>query len=184
MSKFSNILKLQTLLQSRKRLKRKDIAKALGVSERMVRKYIQDLQLANVNIKSISGPNGGYELVESNYIESAVINESSSTYSTKNQNYIKEYIENEIGKFNTEEIALKLLIRKPISYSVSEKIQVPKQIIKWNKEDESIIYTAKITGKQDIIKWILSMGTAVTILEPEILKDEIKEILKNMIEWI
>ncbi len=55
------------------------------------------------------------------------------------------------------------------------------------KEDEvdlTIIYTAKITGKQDIIKWVLSMGTAVTILEPETLKEEIKEILKNMIDLI
>ena len=68
MSKFSNLLRLITLLKSNKRIKRKEIADALGVSERMVRKYISDLQEANITIESIPGPNGGYELKGHNYL--------------------------------------------------------------------------------------------------------------------
>lgn len=310
MSKFSNLLKVLTLLKSHKRIKRKDIAEALGVSERMVRKYIDDLQQANINIKSISGPNGGYELNGYDYLISLTIDdkelkslqlaiedlkdkdksyihnlenildklqlnndisnnnsnsvcESSQAYLQNEQDYelelqsacitrnkirmsyhsissgdsirvvrpyaiitkedmnyliayceerksertfklkrinwiqvldekfeiekyfdIKEYMKNTIGIFNDEEIDLKLLIRKPFSYSVSERTYVENQKIKWNKVDESIIFIAKMRGKQDIIKWILSMGESVTIIEPQNLKQEIKSILENMIELI
>lgn len=311
MSKFSNLLKLLTLLKSHKRMKKKEIAQALGVSEMMVRKYISDLQEANINIKSISGPNGGYELNGYDYLINLNINNNelvalelalnelkiknpkyindlesltdkikinndllqdnynsnisqlSSMYLDKENDYelelqsacitrnkvrikyhsissgdsirivrpytiitrnnlkyliaycekrqsvrtfklvrikeidvlldkfepdsnfnIKEYMKNTIGLFNEEEIDLKLYIRKPFSYSVSEHIYVENQKIKWNMKDESIIFEAKINGKKDIVRWILSMGDSVTILEPVSLKEEIKSILKNMIELI
>ena len=310
MSKFSNLLRLITLLKSNKRIKRKDIAEALGVSERMVRKYISDLQEANITIDSIPGPNGGYELKGHNYLlnlntdnqevkslEKAleqlkqqefeyiddlesltekvksnnqfindttygVISETEETYSDKEEDYeleiqsacltrqklkisyhsmssgdsvriirpyaviskndmryviaycenrktirtfklirinwieilsdkfeidssfdIKEYMKNTIGIFNNDEIKLKLLLKKPFSYSVSERKYVENQYIIWN-EDESIIFEATMNGKEDIIRWILSMGECVTILEPLYLKEELKNILKNMINTI
>ena len=310
MSKFSNLLKLITLLKSNKRIKRKEIADALGVSERMVRKYISDLQEANITIESIPGPSGGYELKGHNYLlnlntdnqevkslEKALeklkqqdfeyitdlesltekvksnnelskyvaydsINESSGTYLDKEEDYelelqsacltrkklkisyhsissgdsvrvirpyalitrkdtkyliaycesrkeirtfkiirinwievledkfdidssfdIKEYMNNTIGIFNNDEIKLKLLLKKPFSYSVSERAYVENQHITWN-DDETIIFEATMKGKQDIVRWILSMGESVTILEPLYLKEELKNILKNMIDII
>ena len=68
MSKFSNLLKLLTLLKANDRMKRKDLAEALGVSERMIRKYIDDLVEANINIESISGPSGGYQIKGYDYL--------------------------------------------------------------------------------------------------------------------
>ncbi len=310
MSKFSNLLRLITLLKSNKRIKRKEIADALGVSERMVRKYISDLQEANITIESIPGPNGGYELKGHNYLlnlnadneevkslEKAleqlkqqefeyiddlesltkkvksnneltnnttygIISESEETYLDKEEDYeleiqsacltrhklkisynsissgdsirvirpyavitkndmryaiaycenrktirtfklirinwievlsdkfeidssfdIKEYMKNTIGIFNNNEIKLKLLLKKPFSYSVSERKYVENQHITWN-DDETIIFEATMNGKEDIIRWILSMGEYVTILEPLYLKEELKNILKNMINTI
>ena len=313
MSKFSNLLKLLTLLKANDRMKRKDLAEALGVSERMIRKYIDDLVEANINIESISGPSGGYQIkgydyllnidVEKEEIESldivinemksecrekiyidnlealstklksvcknedfectSYINESIPNYLDENVNIeldiqaasitrkkiivsyqsissgttvrtlrpyaivtrnnmkyliayceqrndirtfkltriksievlndkfeidngfdLKEYMKNKIGIFTDEDINLKLLIRKPFSYSVSERIYAENQTIKWNKDDESILFEAYMNGKKDIIRWILSMGKSVTIIEPVELKDEIKNILKDMIENI
>ena len=310
MSKFSNLLKLITLLKSNKRIKRKEIADALGVSERMVRKYISDLQEANITIESIPGPNGGYELKGHNYllnlntdnqevkslekaleqlkqqefeyiddlesltkkvksnneltndITYGIISESEETYLDKEEDYeleiqsacltrhklkmsyhsissgdsirvirpyavitkndmryviaycenrktirtfklirinwievlsdkfeidssfdIKEYMKNTIGIFNNNETKLKLLLKKPFSYSVSERKYVENQHITWN-DDETIIFEATMNGKEDIIRWILSMGECVTILEPLYLKEELKNILKNMINTI
>ena len=310
MSKFSNLLRLITLLKSNKRIKRKEIADALGVSERMVRKYISDLQEANITIESIPGPNGGYELKGHNYllnlntdneevkslekaleqlkqqefeyiddlesltkkvksnneltndITYGIISESEETYLDKEEDYeleiqsaclmrhklkmsyhsissgdsirvirpyavitkndmkyviaycenrktirtfklirinwievlsdkfdinssfdIKEYMKNTIGIFNNDEIKLKLLLKKPFSYSVSESKYVENQHITWN-DDETIIFEATMNGKEDIIRWILSMGECVTILEPLYLKEELKNILKNMINTI
>lgn len=310
MSKFSNLLRLITLLKSNKRIKRKEIADALGVSERMVRKYISDLQEANITIESIPGPNGGYELKGHNYllnlntdneevkslekaleqlkqqefeyiddlesltkkvksnneltndITYGIISESEETYLDKEEDYeleiqsacltrhklkmsyhsissgdsirvirpyavitkndmryviaycenrktirtfklirinwievlsdkfeidssfdIKEYMKNTIGIFNNNETKLKLLLKKPFSYSVSERKYVENQHITWN-DDETIIFEATMNGKEDIIRWILSMGECVTILEPLYLKEELKNILKNMINTI
>jgi len=310
MSKFSNLLRVITLLKSNKRIKRKEIADALGVSERMVRKYISDLQEANITIESIPGPNGGYELKGHNYllnlntdnqeikslekaleqlkqqdfeyiadlekftekvksnnkltndIRDDIISESDVTYLDKEEDYelelqsaclmrnklkisyhsissgdsirvirpyavitkndmrhliaycekrktirtfkvirinwievlkekfdidssfdIKDYMKNTIGIFNNDEIKLKLLLKKPFSYSVSERTYVENQHITWN-DDGTIIFEATMNGKPDIIRWILSMGENVTILEPLYLKEEIKNILKNMIDII
>lgn len=63
MSKFSNILKMIKLLEGAKEpIKRKDIAEHLGVSERMVRKYVNDIKEANLGIISTPGKNGGYQI--------------------------------------------------------------------------------------------------------------------------
>lgn len=68
MSKFSNLLKLIVLLKSKNRMKTKELAEALNVSERMIRKYIADLNEANINVQSIPGPNGGYKLSGNEYL--------------------------------------------------------------------------------------------------------------------
>lgn len=63
MSKFTNILKMIELLEGAKEpIKRKNIAEHLGVSERMVRKYVDDIKGAEINIISTPGKNGGYQI--------------------------------------------------------------------------------------------------------------------------
>ena len=65
MSKFANILKMMDLLFRYERMNRSQLAKEIGVSERMIRKYVKDFQEANssnIEIKSFTGPNGGYEI--------------------------------------------------------------------------------------------------------------------------
>lgn len=314
MSKFSNLLRLLILLKSKKRMKTKELAEALEVSERMVRKYMVDLAEANIKIDSIPGPTGGYELKGDDYLlnldiskEEAVALQLASTelknhsnfsminplqslvdkikvvdncrykyedysdntvispkilnaekenkfeleiqaaiimnkklkisydsassgpssrivrpYSiiTRNsQKYLigycekkekilifkliriemaeildekftipqefnsKDFMKNHLGLFNEETIHLSLLINKPFSKSVSEAIYADNQVITEN-EDGSILFEGTMMGKTDIIRWILSMRTAVTILEPNELKQEVKEELKNMLNTI
>lgn len=63
MSKFSNILKMIKLLEGAEEpIKRKEIAEYLGVSERMVRKYVDDIKEAKLGIISTPGKNGGYQI--------------------------------------------------------------------------------------------------------------------------
>lgn len=303
------MLKMIVLLQSRKRIKTKELAEVLGVGERMIRKYIADLEEANINIISIAGPTGGYELKGYDYlkrlnidkkelvalklailemkknenyefyedlkilgekinlvakdkvsyevkeqeefggatistndleqelqIQAAIItkNKVNIMYSAvnsatsqrvvrpyaliskgdfryliafcemrqeirtfkmiriqtlevlndkfeKDENFdIKEFTKGQIGLFHDETIHLKLIIRAPLSYSISEKILVSDQEIIW-QEDKSIIFKATMTGKVDIIRWLLSMQSYVTILEPLDLKNEVKDELKKML---
>lgn len=306
MSKFSNLLRLITLLKSNERMKRKDLAEALGVSERMIRKYMVDLAEANINVVSISGPNGGYELKGYEYLLNLNINDEeiaalelaldelntnndtyinnlmslrdkikinnslecdnneyivydSSEYymerpidyelslqsacvtrkkvrvsfnnllqetvkitlnpylivSQNDKKYLIAYCEDKKNKeildistinmvevlndtfdidndfnideyfnntdlLNKKEDTLKLIIRKPISYVVSKNVYYKNQVIKW-RNDESIVFESDIPDKEEAIKWILSMGKSVTIIKPISLKEEIKEIIKEML---
>jgi len=295
-------------------MKTKELASALGVSERMVRKYMLDLAEANINVESISGPTGGYELKgydyllnlditkkesvalqmvvkefeeknnfllidelesikdkikiidesrnkygdysENNIIERLPLNaekenkfeleiqvacisnrklkmtyESVSSGNTtriirpygivtrNNQKYLiafcetkqeiltfklvriesieildenftvpkdfslRTFMKNYLGLFNDETMSIKLLINKPFSKSVSEGIFTEDQTIIKN-EDGSILFQGTMSGKTDIIRWILSMSTYVTILEPIDLKHEVKQILVKMLQTI
>ena len=69
MSKFSNIIKMMNLLIINERMNRSQLAKEIGVSERMIRKYIDDFKEANIEINSFSGPHGGYEINLKNDLE-------------------------------------------------------------------------------------------------------------------
>lgn len=69
MSKFSNIIKMMNLLIINERMNRSQLANEIGVSERMIRKYIDDFKEANIEINSFSGPHGGYEINLNNDIE-------------------------------------------------------------------------------------------------------------------
>ncbi|MDW8802506.1 WYL domain-containing transcriptional regulator [Clostridium sp. A1-XYC3] len=60
MSKLANILKMIILLKCRGKMKIKDLAEALEINERMVRKYKDDLEQAGIYLSSTSGINGGY----------------------------------------------------------------------------------------------------------------------------
>lgn len=60
MSKFSQLLKMVKMLETGSIIKTETLAKSLGVSERMIRKYANDIRDAELPIKSLSGPSGGY----------------------------------------------------------------------------------------------------------------------------
>lgn len=311
MSKFSNLLRLLIIFKSEGRVKSKDIASALCISERMVRKYINDLLEAGINVQSIPGPTGGYEIIGYDYLlnvnltdeeliafkiiceESNIENDKLKSYlesleeklqvqrnltkeykdfsnnvflnskvnnlklqnnieiilykaiiqnkkvdmsytslghgnsnrvihpykivTRSNFKYVIAYCEksnevrtfklvridkieileekfkipedvdldnltkdNKLGIMTGEDLDVKLLIKSPFSYSVRERIYSQNQKIKVNA-DESIIFEATLNGKEDTIRWILSMKSCVTIIEPISLKEEIKEELKKMI---
>lgn len=92
---------------------------------------------------------------------------------------VKDVLESCIGIYKDSEVSLKLKIKKPLSYIVSEKIWVDNQKIEW-LEDESIIFTAKMRGVTEVKSWILSMGMHVEVLEPQSLREEIVNELKKL----
>lgn len=60
MSKITNCILMLELLQSGKVYSVKDLSKELGVTERMIRYYKEQLELSGYNIQSFKGPGGGY----------------------------------------------------------------------------------------------------------------------------
>lgn len=312
MSKFSNMLKMIILLQSRGKMKIRDIADILEVDERMVRKYKSDLEEAGVYINSMRGIDGGYELKNFDYLMkinikdeelaalkfasmqfeganfiyskelqsltdkiSAVKNSQNKVKGNVNYfvktnaespnegnrkkvldihnsilsktkmeiNYfalssgenrrvirpyaiisykdslyivaycekrnalrdfkisrikdyrmlndkfiipekfsIKKYMNNNFGIYRDGVFNVKLHIYRPMSYIISEKIWVSNQKITWN-EDKSIIFEAVMQGKTEIKSWILSMGSSVKVIEPQELKDIVKDEIKKTMDY-
>lgn len=63
MDGLGNILKMIFILKTQKKIKIKDLADELGVSERQVRRYKSEID-KYFNIKSTTGSDGGYSLID------------------------------------------------------------------------------------------------------------------------
>ena len=66
MSKVANMLNMLQMLKDGKIHSIKELAEKLEVSERMVRQYKQELELAGIYLKSTTGKYGGYQLEAGN----------------------------------------------------------------------------------------------------------------------
>jgi len=69
---------------------------------------------------------------------------------------------------------VELKIDFPMSIKVSERIWVEDQEITFN-EDNSIIFKAKMTGLDDLVNWVLGLGSSVEVIKPEELKQRVKD---------
>ncbi|WZL74329.1 WYL domain-containing transcriptional regulator [Clostridiaceae bacterium 35-E11] len=68
MSKVGNALRMFIILQSRGKMKIKDLARELEVDVRQIRRYRDDLMQAGIYIKSDTGKYGGYSIENNNAI--------------------------------------------------------------------------------------------------------------------
>ena len=65
MGKITNIMLMLDYLNTGKKYTTKELATKLGISERMVRYYKQELESAGIYIDTFMGPNGGYFMLNS-----------------------------------------------------------------------------------------------------------------------
>lgn len=70
MGKFSNMLFMIDLLNTGNKYSVKELSQKLGVTERMIRYYKEELENNGIFIESFKGPNGGYFMLDrvKNYI--------------------------------------------------------------------------------------------------------------------
>lgn len=70
MGKFSNMLYMIDLLNTGNKYSVKELSQKLGVTERMIRYYKEELENNGIFIESFKGPNGGYFMIDKvkNYI--------------------------------------------------------------------------------------------------------------------
>lgn len=63
MSRLRNSLKVIEILKSKPIVSSKEISEQVGVSDRMIRKYITELKEAGLDVISVAGPKGGYKMI-------------------------------------------------------------------------------------------------------------------------
>lgn len=94
---------------------------------------------------------------------------------------ISDYMKNCIGVFKGEAIKLRLKIWEPLAQVVRETVYTDNQNIEEIPEEQAILYTATMRGRQEIVAWILSMGSKVKVIDPAGLREEIAEESRNIL---
>lgn len=64
MGKITNVFYMVDLLSTGKKYSVKELATEMGISERMVRYYKEELEKVGIYIESFKGPNGGYFMLD------------------------------------------------------------------------------------------------------------------------
>lgn len=159
MSKISNILNFISLLNTGKKFSIKELASELEVSERMVRKYKEELELAGIYITGLKGPYGGYVLEKKVITPIVKLNE-------KDIEILKD-----LNNKKYEDLITKLKIiasqydfnTKPVANEKFNKIQ---QAIK-EKNKIKIVYSSPVVGETERViqpfeMFLFSKGWHVT----------------------
>lgn len=114
-------------------------------------------------------------------IKQCIITSNKFNKNINMKDFIKKYKENNIGIFNGKDYNVVLKINPPLANTIEERIWVDNQKIE-KLENGSILFSATMKDGPELISWILSMGDAVQIIEPDILRNQILEkidIMKN-----
>ena len=64
MSKISNTIKMLNYLNTGNKYNVKELSEKIGITERMVRYYKQELESAGIPIETFMGPDGGYYIIK------------------------------------------------------------------------------------------------------------------------
>ena len=95
---------------------------------------------------------------------------------------LKHYLENTVGiVYDEDKFNVKLEIDFPMSIKVKERIWVKNQEITL-RDDNSILFKAEMTGLDDLVNWVLSMGSAVKVISPLVLKEKVRQEAEKIVE--
>ena len=93
----------------------------------------------------------------------------------------EEFIGLSFGVFQGEPIYIKVWFSPDVAGYIKEKIWHKSQEIK-DQDDGSIIFEAEVAGTEEIKFWIMNWGSQAIVMEPEFLRQEIKEEAEAIIE--
>ncbi len=175
MSKITNALLMLKLLSNGRVYQVKELSEQLGVTERMVRNYKEQLEDVGYIIESFKGPGGGYYLDKKSLMN---IN-----YFNKSDLEILDRIEKEITILNDKELINDFIeLNKKIhsTYEVNKVLSEYKNIDVTinNKNDKLKIINNCIKNKKSLL--IDYLGTSGKITKREIIPIQIFEFQNNI----
>ena len=148
MSKISNTLMVLKLLSRGTKYSAKDLALKLETSERMIRTYIADLEMAGIYIERIRGQYGGYVINQK-------INTPTITFTKKDMNQLTDLI-NETTNINQKKNLIEL--RNKIFLNIQKEELSSLKMSKENLDKYNLISKA-IKEKRKIKITYFSKGT-------------------------
>ena len=94
---------------------------------------------------------------------------------------LDDFMRPSFGVFQGEPIKVKIWFHTDVAGYIKEKIWHESQEIH-PQDDGSIIFEAEVAGTDEIKFWIMSWGSKAEVLEPESLRDEIREEAEVILE--
>ncbi len=94
---------------------------------------------------------------------------------------LDDFMRPSFGVFQGEPIKVKIWFHTDVAGYIKEKIWHESQEIH-PQDDGSIIFEAEVAGTDEIRFWIMSWGASALVLEPESLRDEIREEAEAILE--
>ncbi len=94
---------------------------------------------------------------------------------------LDEFVGPSFGVFQGEPIKIKIWFSPDVAGYIKEKIWHESQKVE-QQSDGSIIFEAEVAGTEEIKFWIMSWGSKAEVLEPESLRDEIREEAEVILE--
>jgi len=94
---------------------------------------------------------------------------------------LEDFIRPSFGVFQGEPIKVKIWFHQDAAGYIKEKIWHESQEIE-ELDDGSIIFQAEVAGAKEIRFWIMNWGSKAEVLEPESLRDEIREEAEVVLE--
>lgn len=144
MGKFSKMLYMIDLLNTGNKYSIKDLANKIGVSERMVRYYKEELENNGIFIESFKGPNGGYFLLDKikNYV-------SINKYDIQ----LLEYLLKDLEKNNSEFLKKykELISKVKMMNSIAEEKSKFISNLEFNDDDNIVKIISDIMKKNESI---------------------------------
>ncbi len=87
---------------------------------------------------------------------------------------LDEFVGPSFGVFQGEPIKIKIWFSPDVAGYIKEKIWHESQKVE-QQSDGSIIFEAEVAGTEEIKFWIMSWGASALVIEPESLRNEIRE---------
>lgn len=160
MAKLSNMLLMLQLLQNGRKYSIKELAEKIEVSERMIRKYKEELEYAGIFIDTIKGIYGGYVLNKDFNIPYLNLNNKDIDIITKASNLINDsHLKQELLNINSK-ITLNLNNKeknKKIIFSDNEELNI------FNKVNNAYKNNLKLKIKYYNLKHGESIRTIYTL---------------------
>ncbi|MGD9031513.1 MAG: transcriptional regulator [Desulfobacteraceae bacterium] len=103
-----------------------------------------------------------------------MLHQTKEPFEVKEDFDFEDFIGPSFGVFQGEPIKIKMWFAPDIAGYIKEKIWHESQQIK-ETDDGSVIFEAEVAGTEEIKFWIMNWGSKALVLEPESLRDEIRE---------
>ncbi|MDP2645526.1 MAG: transcriptional regulator [Desulfobacterales bacterium] len=94
---------------------------------------------------------------------------------------LKEFLKPSFGVFQGKAVNVKIRFSPDAAGYIKEKIWLEGQIIH-EQADGSLVFEAEVAGTEEIKFWVMNWGSKAEVLEPESLKDEIREEAEAMLK--